>query len=453
MQQGGLAGLAEGVVALREVSNQFWDNMYPPARRARARGNQAEWLMEQVAQYLGQLQPKASDRAPFEAVETSLNDLDQLLAEKLGDAYSGMGGARGMLREKSRQIPAEAAPQATPAAAPAAAPERPAAAPAAAASEIPAISSAEDAVRALRAVSSAIVDAATAMRQAEPSQAWPYRLLRIGIWLTVDAAPPAEGNSTRIPPPDEDDRKRLEAMASGEQWMALLNAAEELTSTYLFWFDLHRFVALAMDRLGALFIEARKALGQEVMTFVGRFPNITSLQFSDGTPFADAGTQSWLEEEAQKHGGGGGGGNQRVDEEEAELLKRFEEAKALVGGGKVADGLALAAQLAKRGADARARFRAKLQVARLAIQGGKPDLARPLLEGLAVEGDRHSLDEWEPSLSASLYASLLAVMPDESQGDEDGRPAESRAGGLSREVVFSRLCRLDPAAALKLSGR
>lgn len=458
MRQDGLRGLAEGLLALREVSADHWDAMFPPARRARARGNQAGWLMEQAAQFLQDFSPTAADREPFTAVNETLDSIDTFLSDKLADAYSGMGGLRSVLREKERMLPAEAPPAAAapePAApvAAASAPLPAAAAPVAGASSVPQILSDADVMPALRALGSAMTEAAEQIRGFEPSQPMAYRLLRLGTWLTVESPPPVEAGRTRIPPPDDADRQQLESLASGEQWRELLNVGEGLVSQYIFWLDVHRYVALAMDRLGALFLEARDTLGREVVAFVQRFPSLPSLKWSDGTPLMDAATEAWLADEQKKHGGGGAGaGSGRVDEEEQELVTRFEEAKEMVVGGKLPEGLALAAALASRGADARARFRSRLQVGRLAIQAGKVELARPLLEGLVTEGERHRLDEWEPALAASLYSSLLAAWAPDREESEEGRPVRA-ASALTREEVFARLCRLDPAAALKLAGR
>jgi hypothetical protein len=198
-----------------------------------------------------------------------------------------------------------------------------------------------------------------------------------------------------------------------------------------------------MDRLGALFMDARAALGREVVGFLQRFPTIVSLTYSDGSPLADPGTQAWLDEERSKHGqGGGGAGSNSASAEDEEVTKRFAEAKELVSQGKAAEGLGLASQLAARAADARLRFRGRLAVGELALQGGKADVGRPILEQLVSEIQGRQLEEWEPTLSASVLATLLATY---------------RALGFDFERVeirqlCDRLCRLDPAAALKWSG-
>jgi type VI secretion system protein VasJ len=240
-------------------------------------------------------------------------------------------------------------------------------------------------------------------------------------------------------------RKRLAAQLAEQQWLPLLTSAEDLTGTYLFWFDLHRMVALAMDRLGVQFVAARETMGREVVSFVARNPTLPTLTFADGSPFADAATETWLAEETKKWAGSSGGSAapSAASAEDEELAQRFEEARELVVGGKVAEGLSLAVQLASRGADARTRFRARLSVAKLAISGGKPEVARPILEGLLAEADRHQLEVWEPELCGTLLSALYLC-----------RKATSKPGPEEDSVwsaIFARLCRLDPAAALRLS--
>lgn len=451
-KRSGLAGFARGFVVTSKLCAQFWEGMYPD--RPRARANLVSWLSEQAATDLMALNPTVADRAPLEVIETVYAELDTLLSEKLGQTYPGMGGLRSAVREKLRQVPADAPPPpvAPVVAAPtpvAAAPAPVAAAPSAgfSAPEIPAATSAEDAIVALRAVGQAITSAAKHLRKADPADVFPYRLQRTGAWLVVRAAPPVEGRATRIPPPPAEARKRLAAQLAEQQWLPLLTSAEDLTGTYLFWFDLHRMVALAMDRLGVQFAAAREAMGREVVSFVARNPTLPTLTFADGSPFADAATETWLAEETKKWAGSAGGGSaapSAASAEDEELAQRFEEARELVVGGKVPEGLSLAVQLASRGADARTRFRARLSVAKLAISGGKPEVARPILEGLLAEADRHQLEVWEPELCGTLLSALYLC-----------RKATTKPGPEEDSVwsaIFARLCRLDPAAALRLSS-
>jgi len=451
----GIGGLARGLAGIKVVCDAHWDGMYPPLKRAKARGNLASWLGDQVAPLLTAYQPKNGDKAVLEAISTLYGDIDELFSTKLGSAYTGMGPMRSLLRDKLREVPEAAppppaaAPTAAPAAAAATAPgpataaaaAAPAAAGAMAAPQVPTVTGAQDALPALRALGKGVADVARHLRTADPASAWAFRLGRVGTWLAVKQLPPAEGGKTKIPPPQPADLKKLQSLVEAQQWGQLVAAGEEFAGRFLFWLDAHRYVALGLERQGALYQEAREAVVAEVLAFVKANPQIPSLSFADGTPFADEGTKTWLEEEQAKLGGGsGGGGSQKVDEEEQELRARFEEARELVAGGKVGEGLGLAMQLARRGSDARARYRARLEIAGMALKGGKSDLARPLLEGLVAEAEAHGLEHWEPELAARTYELLLKA-----------RTGAGGKGGAHPpdQEVFDRLCRLDPAAAFK----
>jgi type VI secretion system protein VasJ len=456
MNQNSFSGFAEGLAVMRGLIDEYWTTMYPDAKRARARANLVSWLEDNSCAFFEQREVTSSDSDAVKACDELIAAIDSALAEKLADLHPGMNKLKGTFRNKVRSIPAEAPAAPPPGAAPppqqnnySPAPSNEASAPAPMPTpSLPSASSPDDAIAAIRECGSAIISIAKMLRRADPAQAWPYRLQRIGNWLGVQRPPPNEANKTRLPPPSADVKKKLQAMMEQQKWMELLAAAEDATADYLFWLDLHRMVAVAMDSLGALFLGSREAVGREVTSFLQRYPAITGLTFSDGSPFADAATKSWLDQEMGKWGGGGGGGSaasSAASEEDQELAKRFEEAKEMVSTGKVPEGLALAAALAVRAPDARARFRSRLAVAQLAIEGGKMEIARPILEALTGEVEQHGLETWEPVLSSQVYASLLACL----QASAAAKTPEvaSRQGWL-----FDRLCRLDPAAALKVSG-
>lgn len=467
MIQKGPVGLAEGLLGILEVTKEHFDTMYPPAKRARARGNLASWLSDQAEATLNDYSPSGADREALALCETLYGEVDDLLSEKLGENYPGMGGLRGVLRNKSRELPAEAPPPppkpaAAPAAPAAAAPPAAAAAaaPVAAAPAAPALVTPQDAQKALKPACLELRKISSLMRKGDPAAAVPYRVFRFALWVEIAGAPPAEGNLTRLPPPTPDKKQRMESLSSASNWVELIEASEGFAAQHLFWLDAHRFTALGLDRLGALAVAAREVVGREVVAFVERFPLLLNLKFSDGTDFADAATKTWIEEEQAKYAGGGGGPGaaaSAASEEDQLLAERFEKAKELVSSGQVSDGLGVALQLANRGADARTRFRARLSVARLAIQGGQMTIARPILEALVREVDAHALEVWEPELTAKVYVSLLTCLADvkDRPGAPPGPPgakAEPRPEVAKFAELFDKLCRLDPAAAMGLAG-
>jgi type VI secretion system protein VasJ len=441
------AGFAEALILYEALARSFWDTMYPEARRARARVNAFAWMTDMVHQHLLPKDVSFADGDAIRAADEVLKDLDQLLAEKLSDAYTGPGQLRSLLRDKLRAIPQppQEAPQAVEGA-----PGDVAAAPIAQAAPAGPTgpTGVDDAPDAASAAGRVLIDCAVIVRRADATRAWAYKLQRWGAWVGIQQPPPAEDGRTLIPSPGEGTQKQLEGLRDNQQWLELLNTAEAMTSEYLFWLDAHRFVALAMDRIGPQFLAAREVLGREVTYFVGRMPIVATLSFSDGMPFADAATQTWLDEEARKWGGGGGGSaaSAVVSAEDEEVALRLADAKKMANEGRLGDGLAVALALADRAADARMRFRARLAVGKMALDGAKPELARAMLEHLMGDVDRFGLETWEPAVCATLYSYLLTATRD-----------VTRAKGGSPDLVakeqhlFDKLCRLDPASAIKLS--
>jgi type VI secretion system protein VasJ len=461
--QGGFAGFAEGLEVVRALIDDYWTTMYPDAKRARARANMVTWLVDGAVTFFDPRDVAPADADAVRACDTLIGAIDSALAERLGDLHPGLNKLRSTFRNKVRAIPA-AAPAPTPAAPPTAAQEVapvvapptvptapqpppapiPVATPAAAIKvDVPSATNAQEATAALRKCRDGILQVAQLLRKADPARPWPYFLTRTALWLIVEEAPPATAGKTKLPAPAADLKRRVALAFEQQRWLDLLTLAEDSAANYLFWLDLHRMIAVAMDALGALFLDARETVGRQVVAFVRRVPTLVDLSFADGSPFADAATRSWLEAEILKHGGGGAvAASTTVSEEDAEIARRFDEARGFVTTGKVVEGLALAGQLANRGADARTRFRSRLLVAQLAIEGGKPEVARPLLESLVQEIELHALDTWEPDLSVAVYTALLSVL-----GGSKGPEATSR-----QTHIFDRLCRLNPAAALRIGA-
>lgn len=448
----GWKGFAEGLAVYEGVCRAFWDTMYPEARRARPRLNAIAWMADMVNQTLLPSNVTFADGDAVRLCDELLKELDPLFAEKLGDAYVGPGQLRSLLRDKLSSIP-EPAAAGTVAPPVEAAPSPGQASPASvgapqAGAAVATATSASDVESAVTANGAAIVQAAAVLRAADVARPWSYLLQRYGTWIIVEETPPANDGRTYVPGPGDSLLQNLNELREGQKWLDLLNTAEALTSDYVFWLDPHRFVAAAMDRLGPQFLAARAVVGREVTHFVARLPNLENLTFSDGMPFADMQTKTWLEEEAKKYGGGGGSSAAAaaISAEDEEIAKRFAEAQTMVAEGKLADGLSTALALADRAADARSRFRARLSVGKMALDAAKPELARAMLEHLVGDVDRHELETWEPATSATLYALLVTATREVVRAKGGSPELDAR-----QQCLFDKLCRLDPASAIKLS--
>jgi len=442
-------GFAESLLMFDGLARAFWDTMYPEARRARARLNAIAWMADMVHQAMQGQDVSLADADAVRTCDELVNELDRLLSEKLGDAYTGPGQLRSMMREKVAAIPAPPPePVATPEgeAGTATQVEQPSAVATSGATGPVAPTSADGVEAAVVEYGRLVCESANVLRNADRASPWAFKLMRLGAWLPIKQQPPAQGVRTDVYAPDGYMRDELQNHVTSESWSDLCASAEGRVQSYPLWLDLHRYLALAMEKLGAEFAAARQVVGSETVRFVASMPDLLSFEFSDGTPFADPQTQAWLAEEAAKYRVGSKA-SAAINREDEEIAARFAEAQQLSSNGRVADGLSLGLALAERAPDARLRFRARLGVAKMAIDAAKHDLARGMLEQMLHDVERHGLETWEPATCATLYSQLLVATREVSRAK-----GETPELTVRQQQLFDKLCRLDPAAAIRLSS-
>lgn len=434
-----LSGLLEGMVLVSELTDRFWDSLFPDGKRPKARANAMGWFVQRVSFSIGDLVPAPADRDVVEALIPAAQRLAEVCRTRLTEGGPAFGPLMEALERLRLQLPPEAPP-------PPPAPEPTAAAPsgsATASAPVPAATSASpvaapalpgrgaDATAWLREVGAALCQAAADVRRASPADPVAYRLLRTGLWLHMTQAPP-RGPDGRCPFPGlpADVRAQMQALSSNAKWVELLEEAESALLQHRFQLDLHRFSAAALAGLGHT--AARAALVAELGAWLRRVPEAVELSASDGTPVADSQTRAWLDLEV-RGGGGTAPGSGAGGDPTAEAVR---EAKGLFATGKGAEALALLQSRVQSADSGRARFRLRLELAKLCAPN-QPAVARALYAALARECTAHDLDTWEPALTAECLEGLLS----------------SRASGaLSEEDAgyFQRLCRISPSAAARV---
>lgn len=492
-RQEGLPGLADGLGVMRGIMETYWSDCFPPVKRMRARLGAVEWIAERIGPALAEVTVTSDNMAVIADLFEAVDGLDRTLSEKAEGAQANMGDLLRPLRNLKRDadfIAAEAAKKAAAeeeaarkraeaaaaAAAPAAAPEAAAAASAATAAPPPAVTPAPAAVpaapaaaptapppaaatvagvpppvsavtvptvagpemdRAVNALRSNVVAMAKAIRAASPGDPRSYQLLRSVLWLPVPAPPPDQGGKTMLPDPTGELGPVLAALAQAGNPLNLLEFCEANTVDRLFWLDLHRHSAAALEALGHA--AARMAVTSLTAAFLQRFPAVAGLTFENGTPFADAATRMWIADELLPAGKGDGGGGGLG----AELDTARTEARGLAAKGKLGDAAAVFEAARNHAAGDRARFLWDLEKARLCIDAGRADLGMPLLLHLDKLARAASLDAWEPSVDADLTVLLL-------RGDAQWTPAmpEAERAQLRRDWEM-RLSRLDMRSAVE----
>lgn len=475
----GFEGLADGLSQYLDVLG-FWDVVYPPVKRLRARANLHEWLIQQSLPALEEREVTRADEVALLTAQATLQEIEGILDDKLGELHPGSTRLRTLLQRKLESMPAEEEPvpsiaeipvsEAAPAAEdeilieedPHADADADVAVEDEGASEDSAVRAAPgrlppmrmparhhepaetvrpvlvyepeglgDASSTIEASLEALLAAAKLIADDNPADGRVFRIRRAVQAMRFDP-------SELLEPPD--DRERLADLFERGDLSSVIEEGEAALLARPAWLDAHRWVAVALARSGGMWAAAREVALEETMAMIARTPSLPSRRFTDDTPVATAETLAWIEEEKKR----GADVVPTAHTEAQEIERQFAQVKELAAQDRVMDAITLATTLANRSMDMRGRFQGYLLAGTTALASGKPAIARPLLEGLLTLVERHQLESWEPAQCATLYASLLRCLRAlAAPGAEDS----------SREKdLFDRLCRLDPAAAMRLGA-
>ncbi|QRK13277.1 type VI secretion system protein TssA [Archangium violaceum] len=482
----GLPGAITGATLLAELTERYWQGLFPEASRLRSRGLALSWYVERMKHVLPTVQAESTSPAVVEALSSAVSKLAEVTRTRLASQGPALGPILTSLERLRASMPQQAAapttaapaqapvpptapstpaapaespattgttpapavtPPPTPApppapAAPTPAPAAPSAAVAALAAQLPSaptgeLTSAEAAADFLRNIGSSLASASGVLRRANPADPLAYRLLRTGLWLHISQPPPTGANGrTSLPPLPAPLRTKLETLTNHSRWAELLDEAESAMTQHRFVLDLQRFSAHALTSLGPTHASAREALLLELSSLLKRMPAVVDLVAADGTPMADAATKEWLQREVLAKPTAAPRNIIIPAPLPRELDTPAQDASA--------EGETLAQHQARlaSASTARARFVARLHLARMCVQAGQLTTARALYEALDAECTAQALDSWEPALAAAcLEGFLTCVLAGKDSPD-----------GLVGDfwIRYRRLAQLDPAAALRV---
>jgi type VI secretion system protein VasJ len=405
-------------------------------------------LTQKLPEALDAADVAADDREPLESAKQTLTELQKAVAAKIPQSDFLLMGMIQAVGKCLAKVPAKAAPQPVPQSGP-----QPVSGPQPEPGTQPSPTPARGTMRTSDDAVTAIREAAKFLRGQDRKGAAPYRLARSMRWDVLVNEPPNDNGKTKIDAPPAPRREYFAKLQTGSQWDKLLDEGEATfpEKPFYFWLDLQRLVVAAMDALGNDFQHARLAILQELAILLQRVPKLPSLTFSDGTRFADAATQSWIEETVMPvlGGGEGAGVGPAGPPLDSDLAALFAEAKKILAKGDLAAAIAYLQDGATLDISGKNRFRRRLHIATVCLRGGQPKMARPLLEDLNEEIEKFAITVWEPSLALEVwknlyecYGSLTASAP----------PAGKAALQEHADRVFEKMCRLDLSYALAATG-
>ncbi|MCP4692102.1 MAG: type VI secretion system protein TssA [Desulfobacterales bacterium] len=440
-------GLVLGVHIFHDLLSLFWDGLYPPQKRKRGRISAIQWWLEKTETALERFEPEPVPAETLDRLAEQLAGIDQLLVERLEDPPLLRGLQAYVQRlpaieEKAPGPEPEKPPNPKEPEAPAPSPEssrpsRPAPSPAAPA----ALVIEEDAQSLLKAGLQKIGKAAASLAETDPKNALAHRLTRFQAWATVQSLPSAAGGKTMAPPPDSQIAGMLHDFREQGNWEALLNSSERRLPEFILWLDLNRFVAEALENLGAAHQDALEVVNQETAFFIHRLPGLEDLTFSDGTPFADVETRQWLKSIAP-------GVSSLAAEPSAappgddQMTASVQRADELAKKKKLVEALQLLQEKMRGCSSEREALLWRLALCRLLIRSRKAELAAPHLEQALEDIARYRLERWDPALALNALKTARLGF-DALPGEDFQRKSEE---------VLARIAKLDPAESLRISG-
>jgi type VI secretion system protein VasJ len=438
-QTRGYEGLLTGVRMYEALIRNFWETAFPEKTRMRGRLGAAEWLNDRLASVLARKAARpASDDLILE-LEKAAQSFVAALAEFLGSQAPGFSEMIGDIGAKASQVRSRLAE------AERAKEEQSRRAAAVASGEVTEVADAE---RVLDDCRERLFRVAAFYYAADASDPMSYRIRRSVTWGWMAGPPIQENGSTHIPPVSRDVLDRCEAWASRGEWRSIVAESESYFSERIFAFNLQRHCVLALAQLGEAYRAARDTVLAELASLCRRIPEIVDLKFNDGTPLADSATRSWIETEVMatapgetisgdhlKQAGGMGA---------PDLEAAIAEARRFVTEGKLQEAVALFKEGIAGASQRRMRFLWRLQLARLCMDSGKPQLALPQLMSLDEDVSRFALEEWEPELSLEVVRQLFLCRQRLAAASQEKPPEAER----QLQELYQRLCRLDVNAAL-----
>jgi type VI secretion system protein VasJ len=437
LQEDGYPGLAAGFTACRDILNTFWDTLFPEKARLRARAQALQWMADRITPALQER--SSASRSDKDALTTCVSVLGEIVTqagskfEEGGPAFNELTSA---VQDKLYSVPAdEPPPSETPSSSSSDSSQSSSSqesAPSAPAQRE--IDSADAAREALAEMRERRIKAATVLREANPADPLPYRLLRAIMWEDLLDAPAAnaEGVSERSGG-DASFAGQMEDKLEKGEYAAVIPECEGKFASDALWLDVHFFVHRAMEGLGKPYAAARRALDAEVVRIVRSCPGLLDIKFSDGTPMAGEATKLWILHEL-------GALPAKTSSPAGGLEAAMAEARKLVARKSFPEAAALLQKESRSAVNRRDRFLGRLYLAKLCAEGGRTDLALPQLEGLDEEGRKFALEEWEPSLAAEIARELWKC---------------HKASATPEKAVefYGRLVRLDLGAALAVDGK
>jgi type VI secretion system protein VasJ len=401
----GVAGLALGLELMTSLVEAFGESLHP--QRNNARQAALSYLVSDRVRGLIEQAPDASDGATRERLDQALRAFDDVARRALGLTEVNLRTLTEWLATTQHQAELQQTSAPNPSASDS--------------DETPSDAHTNNAATVAPATTKpeGERDLETTMRRLlaylRDNGRWSEHIAMARSWRWAGLAlPAAERRRTQVEPPRQPALAPIESAVSKGQWIDGLAAAERafLEAGGQFLLRIQRLAAQCARQAG--YPAAADRIDAEVGLLRARLPELEHLNFIDGTPFASAEDQAWLERLD------GGQSSATTAPATADVVDDgMDEARQRLG----TDGLRVALNKLKPDAypgDDRGRIRFRLQQARLCLDADQAGSARAMLEGVWDGFHRGGHDRWDSALACDVLRVLVRATEQDAalQGDE-----------------------------------
>ena len=431
----GPPGVADGLSLMKGLVGEFWEVLYPPVGRLRARRNALAWWMDRMQEIVPSLGAPPLDPETKERAVRELRELNADLGERDPDAPS-LAPLYGLFEGLPVSLPEPPSETEVPA---------PLAASAPSASVPPApggltVAMEGDPLEILERIGPALKDLADRIVEVDPGDSRAIFLSRTILWEGIRDLPESERGITRIPAPPSHLQSALETLSSSGSPEDFLRFLLVRQADAPFWLELSCRAGRILEGRGAAGAGGAEALRGTLRTLLARLPGLEFLAFSGGElPFLSEEGRGWVLS----------GKTPEEGERTGETADRGPGLPAVVrtalDDGRIGEASERFEEIRRKELSPRGRFLLNLEFLSAVSRMGRDfpvlSLALVLLEDL----ERFRLDLWEPGLAARALLLLCDILSQ--SNDETHR---SRAEALS-----GRLASFDLPGALRafMGGR
>jgi|GEM_PF-1178328 len=291
-----------------------------------------------------------------------------------------------------------------------------------------------------------------------PTEPHIYGLSRLYRWGNLKL-PPSKDDITQIDPPNEPKQNFIKKLVSGKEYSKLIPEVEVKflnRADFLYWLDAQRYVVESLEAYNDDTVDAANEIKVHLARLIQRLPDLPQLMYKDKkTPFANAETQKWIEEEVQPAFGSGGQTKEKIlppimGEDYQEINEQYE---------KVCEELPdKFEQNLKRMQDSisgdmrpKGRFLRLLNTANYCYTAKQYSIARVLFQELLEKINHYNIIEWERALCVSVWQSMFlnnAKLKENDLSEKMKTEIEDQ-----QELLYERIAKYDSVLALNLINR